>query len=69
MSIYPVKIKEWYVKGKPFGDEIPMLKSLLKSFPCIVCGSKVEWDKGWVMHSITFGGPNEVWCSDQCIKE
>jgi hypothetical protein len=67
MSIYPVRIKEWYVEGKPFGAEMPMLKSMLRCLPCIQCGKKIRWDRGYVMHSITFGGPDGRWCSKKCL--
>lgn len=70
MSIYPVKISDWYVKGNPFGKEIPMLKSILDSgyFNCLRCKKPVPWDRGYVMHSITFGGPSECWCSVECLE-
>ena len=69
MSIYPVKISKWYVAGKPFGKELPMLESMLNSghFNCAKCNKQVGMSEGWVLHSITFGGPDERWCSDECI--
>lgn len=69
MSIYPVKISKWYVEGKPFGKEIPRLKSMLESgyFKCEKCKKSVSMEHGWVMHSITYGGSSDCWCSNECI--
>lgn len=69
MSIYPVRINEWYVKGKPFGKEISMLKSLLPHIKCEECNGKITWDEGYIMHSATFGGPSEAWCSEKCLRD
>jgi hypothetical protein len=66
MSIYPVRIKKWYVEDQPFGEHIDMLKAMLKIYVCKECGGKIGWDEGWVMHSITFGGPDGAWCSKKC---
>jgi len=68
MSIYPVRIKEWYVEGKPFGECIPMLKGMLNFYSCIQCGKKIKWNRGYVMHSITYGGPDGRWCSKKCLE-
>lgn len=70
MSIYPVRIKEWYVKGEPFGDQIPTLKSLIRHvLDCKVCGKKIPWKTGYVMHSATFGGSYDAWCSEECFNK
>ena len=70
MSIYPVKISEWYVEGKPFGEEIEKLKEMLEfaCFYCSVCKKPVSRENGYVMHSITFGGASETWCSEECLN-
>ena len=68
MSIYPVKIDKWYNKKSSFKTEIKMLKTMLPYLRCVECGGKIEWSKGYVMHSITFGGPDESWCSLECLK-
>lgn len=68
MSIWPVRIKEWYVESKPFGDQIETLKIILSVFKCDKCGKKVRWDRGYAMHSITFGGPSGLWCSKKCLE-
>lgn len=66
MSIYPVPIAKWYVEGKPFGQEIKTLKWILKHITCAKCGKPITWDKGWVMHAITWGY-GEGWCSEECL--
>lgn len=69
MSIYPVKITEWYNKNTVFKSEISSLKIMLPNLKCYKCGGDITWGKGYVMHSITFGGPDEAWCSKKCLKE
>jgi len=69
MSIYPVKINEWYVEGKPFGTEIDTLKMMLPHIECHRCRKPISWDEGYVMHSITYGGPDAAWCSKECMEE
>lgn len=68
MSIFPVRIKEWYVPEKPFGSEIETLKAILPILGCSHCGKKIRWDRGYVMHSITYGGPDGRWCSKKCLE-
>ena len=68
MSIYPVKIKEWYT-AESFKKEMPLLKTMLKFIKCKECGNKVTVKNGWVMHSITFGGPDGAWCSEKCLNK
>ena len=65
--IYPVKINEWYKKGGAFDSEREMLRAILPHLKCETCGKPVTW-RGWVLHSITFGGPGEAWCSKKCLK-
>lgn len=67
MSIYPVRIREWYLEGQAFGSEIPTLRSILKYIPCETCKGKIAWDNGWVDHSITFG-VGRGWCSEKCLN-
>jgi len=69
MSIYPVRIKEWYVEEKAFGAHIDTLKWILKYHKCDECGKRIRWDRGYVMHSITFGGPDGAWCSKKCLEK
>ena len=68
MSIYPVKITEWYNQKTEFKSEVKTLKILLPNLKCHKCGNPIEWKKGYVMHSITFGGPDEAWCSKKCLN-
>lgn len=71
MSIYPVRIDEWYDDPKSaFFSERDMLKTILEFSKCCECGAPMadKWDKGFVMHAITFGGPDGAWCSLQCLN-
>lgn len=68
MSIYPVKITEWYNKKTAYKTEVETLKILLPNLKCQECGNNIEWKKGYVMHSITFGGPDEAWCCNKCLN-
>jgi hypothetical protein len=67
MSIYPVRINEWYVKDRPFGKEVEFLECMLPHLKCEECKKPITWDEGYVMHSITYGGPDEAWCSALCL--
>ena len=71
MSIYAVKISGkdgWYVKGQAFETEIQSLRNILPYLKCEVCGKPVTWRAGYVMHSITFGGPDQAYCGAKCLK-
>jgi hypothetical protein len=71
MSIFPVKIKEWfYDPESPFYDQKSFMANELKNknLKCHKCGKNVT-KKGYVMHSIFFGGPDEAWCSKKCMEK
>lgn len=65
--IYPVKIRENYEKG-PFAEEAKTLRDMLPSLKCSVCKGPVTWQRGYVMHSITFGGPDGSYCCKKCLE-
>ena len=68
MSIYPVKINDWYnKKGSVFYEEREMLK-IMMPLKCCVCKKEFDFPNGYVMHSITFGGPDGAWCSKKCLN-
>jgi hypothetical protein len=67
MSIYPVRITEWYDDPKnAFHAEREMLKTILKYTKCECCKKSIKWQTGYVMHSITFGY-GEAWCTKKCL--
>ena len=52
MSIYPVKLSEWY----PFGDEMhDVCYEITKIFRCQSCGSKLRFNRAIGDHSIPWG--------------
>lgn len=65
--IFPVRIKEYYETG-PFADEAGTLRDMLPWLKCAVCKGPISWRSGYVMHSITFGGPDESYCSKKCLE-
>jgi len=69
MSIFPVNIKESFGDPKSaFYEEKEMLESILPYTFCNKCGDKVTFKRGYVMHSITFGGADGAWCSKKCLE-
>lgn len=73
MSIYPVPIKGWYKDPfdkcdmRAFGGEYKKLKTILPHLRCHVCSKPITERWGWVMHSITYGGPDEAFCTKKCV--
>ncbi len=74
MPIYPVRIKEWYKipydEGymSAFGSKWELLQEMLPHIECHVCGKPVKATYGYVMHSITFGGRGEGFCTKKCLN-
>lgn len=66
MSIYPVKIQEWY----PAGDEMyEMSKLFVQYSKCLKCGrGGIKYHKAWAHHSIPWGH-GDVWCSWKCYRD
>ena len=70
MSIYPVKITEWYDDAEnAFNTERETLTWLLPYLKCLHCKTKMKtnWNTGYVHHSITFGY-GDAWCSKECLQ-
>jgi hypothetical protein len=64
MSIYPVKLSEWYA----YGDEMyEIAVSVVNSFRCLACDKKVKYSKAIGHHSIPWGN-GDIWCSWKCCK-
>lgn len=64
MSIYPVKLSEWY----PPGDEMfENCISIAKSLRCLACDHKLRYSKMIGHHSLPFGH-GDVFCSWWCCK-
>jgi hypothetical protein len=64
MSIYPVKLSEWF----PMGDEYHQTAiSCLSYMRCKACGRKVtRWKKAIGHHSLPWGY-GDLWCSKKCL--
>lgn len=63
MSIYPVKLNEWY----PFGDKCyEPVKMAVDYSRCLACDGKLKYSKAYGHHSIAVG-PGGIWCSLKCL--
>ena len=64
MSIYPVKLVEWF----PPGDEkYDNARSVVVGSRCFACGKKVRYTKAIGHHSLPWGH-GDLWCSWKCCK-
>lgn len=62
MSIYPVKLSEWY----PAGDEQHSIcYSVVKFSRCHACDSRLRWKSVVGHHSVPWGY-GELWCNWKC---
>lgn len=62
MSIYPVRITEWFD-----AEQKDTLKWILPHMRCYSCGCKVKLDNGFVHHSLPWGH-GDAWCSEKCLN-
>lgn len=64
MSIYPVRLKEWF----PFGDEYYDFAYItVKHTRCYACGDRVRYSRAIGHHSIPWGY-GDIWCSEKCLN-
>lgn len=64
MSIWPVRLSEWY----PFGDERhEICLSIIECTRCLACGDRVRFKKAVGHHSLPFGH-GDLWRSLKCLK-
>lgn len=64
MSIYPVKLCEWFPAGDP---QFETAYFLVKITRCYACGHKLRWKSAIAHHSICFGY-GDMWCGWKCCK-
>lgn len=67
MSIYPVRLNEWFPKGDEYHDNA---KTMVKYSNCIVCGKKgkkINYKLVYGHHSIPWGN-GDIWCTKKCYK-
>ena len=78
MSIYPVRLAEWF-PAKPkvhtWADASQQLswhetaKFIVGQSHCCVCGKKPQYRYAWGMHAIPWGyGSDGIWCSKKCLN-
>jgi len=76
MSIYPVRVKTWFVchrkwdkeSRKAFSSERDLLKYIIKkgTLKCLACGKKVtNWNTAYVSHAFAYGY-NDAYCNKEC---
>lgn len=64
VSIYPVKLSEWY----PFGDERhEIAASIVDVARCYSCGDRIRWNNAFGHHSLPYGH-GDIWCSEKCSE-
>lgn len=64
MSIYPVRLSEWY----PLGDDNHDITFIIvKHSRCYACGSRIRWKAAVGHHAIPYGY-GDTWCSWKCCK-
>lgn len=64
MSIFPVKLSEWF----PLGDEKHEIATSICSVErCYACGGKIKFHRAYAHHSLPWGF-GDIWCSEKCIK-
>ncbi len=70
MSIYPVKLAEWFPKGDSHHDIMKCLVSngWGEKLGCIHCGKKhMHWQEAWGHHSLPWGY-GDLWCREKCYR-
>lgn len=65
MSIYAVKLKEWF----PPGDEShKIMRIIVETSRCYGCGKKrLSWQTAYGYHSLPWGNGN-IWCTQKCFN-
>lgn len=65
MSIYPVRLNEWYPKGDEYYGNA---KTSVTYSKCIVCGKdgkNINYRYAWGHHALPWGY-GDVWCTKKC---
>ena len=65
MSIYPVKLSEWYSTSD--AERFEICFELVSLSRCFACGRRLKWKKVMAHHSIPFGH-GDMWCSKKCLE-
>jgi len=76
MSIYPVRVKAWFVCHRKWNEDIRkefkiergLIKYIIKkgTLKCLACGKKVtDWNTAYVSHAFAYGY-NDAYCNKKC---
>lgn len=68
MSIYPVRLNEWFPKGDQFYEAAKITVKYSKCIRCGKNGKKINYKLCWAHHSLPWGN-GEVWCTTRCFKK
>lgn len=71
MSIYPVKLIEWYPpRRRGWKDKCNYEAAfmMVKLTECLYCGKKTKYKTAWGHHSIPYGH-GDIWCNARCLKK
>jgi len=64
MSIYPVRLAEWF----PLGDEQhDICITIIECTRCLACGKRPRFKKAIGHHSLPWGY-GDLWCSEKCLN-
>ncbi len=66
MSIYPVRLNEWFPKGDEY-----YAKHIVKCMKCLFCGKegkKINYKYAMGHHSLPWGY-GDIWCSSRCLNK
>lgn len=73
MSIYPVKLMEWFPHPRKRKDDYEnndhlhwTAKTSVKYAKCLACGKQPKWNRAIGHHSIPWGN-GDIWCSEKCL--
>ncbi len=66
MSIYPVRLSEWFTIGDEYGS-FDTAQSIAKTLRCLACDKRVRWKAAIGHHSLPWGY-GDLWCSWKCCK-
>lgn len=64
MSIFVVRLKEWFPLGDDHHDTA---KYIATGARCEACYKKVRWRAALGYHALPWGYSAEVWCSWKCV--
>lgn len=64
MSIYPVRLAEWFPRSS---DKYEIAKMVVKYKHCNACAKPLRYPKAYGHHSVPWGY-GEIWCDLKCLN-